>query len=303
MNILMDSYPHYDYMIATISQGLQKLGHTVVGRYSNRHNYCQAEPTATYDLFIQCQAGFDPIPGMPSVMLWGEDAGMDWRRSLPKGFQAIFVRDYAGGGPAHVFPINFGVEERYLCIDRKIRKLGIRQRPIDIGFWGNIDTPSRIECCKAIRERFIHGYNIKLEGQVFNEPDIYWSRWTGTYRPHDPNYFAALANSKVLVSFAGHGPDCGRHWEILSAGAVCLIEDMGTILCPPAPVDSRHCFFFKTPAQLLGHISNILADPIQYQHIADNGRNAAQGVFATRSRAKYLLKTLVEIKVIKGGLL
>jgi hypothetical protein len=302
MNILVSAHPHYNYLDATIVSGLQKLSHTVVGKDNNWHNYCQPEPAPPYDLFIQCHAEKGPeLRGVPNIMLWGEDYSQEWPKAYNRGFDAVFVRDYLGGGLSNVFPINFGVEERYLCAPRDQRKQGIRCRDIDIGFWGNIDTKNRVDYCNHLMEVFGGKFNIQLEGQVFCQPDDYWTKWTGTYRPHDIEYYKTLANTKILVSFHGHGPDCARHWEILAAGAVCFIEQMDTIQCPPALVHGKHCFIFNSKAQLTSQIYSVLSDPIQYQAIADQGRHSASGAFSTRSRAKYLLSALAEIGLITGG--
>lgn len=299
MNILLDSHPHYNYMDATLAQGFNDLGHTAYGRNRNGHNYCTPHNGEPFDLFVQCQAFGDPLSGVPSIMLWGEDGnqspGSQFYPFLGKDFTACFVRDYRGGGPDNVFPMNFGVEARYFCASMPAKnRIPLRQRKVDLAFYGNIDTHNRQMYAQALAA-YSGEWNIKIGGQEFRQGDNYWTRWTGTYRPHDVKYYQLLADSKIAISFMGHGPDCARHWEVLASGAVPFIERMPTIMCPPPLRDGEHCFFFSDVPELVHKMELVLKDPIQFQHIADKAVNVARYNHSTAARARYVLSKFNEV--------
>lgn len=302
---LLEGNPWYNYLEATVAQGLQALGHTVYGAFGSWQNYCVPHEGEPFDVFLQCidnQKTQVPVD-VPTVYIWGDDSGSD---AVPTNYpdldsiqaHAIFVRDYRGGGGPRVRPMNFGVEDRYFCAHNGQPK-PLSERPIDVIFAGRWDNcPGRRELLKSIQQAFPDN-NLLFESHVFTDRDGYWSQWVTGHCVHSASYYDALADSKIILSPMGAGPDCARHWEAMASGGIPLIQGMPTIQVPPALEAGTDCMVFNTADEAIDIIRDILADTSgKYQTVADRAYLHARSRHSTVARARYIMETLNELCIL-----
>lgn len=306
MRFLADAHPWYDYMDATVFQGLKLLGHEVYGLGENQSNYLIPYKGGGYDVFIQT-VPFSAVQrrkGIPKILVWGADTGQGRDAfNIPNfqehDFDAAFIRDYRGGGPANVFPLHFGIEKRYYCATGDRPEKLLSEREIDVAFLGRYDDyPKRIELLKKIKDAFSNDYNVLIDGHRFNKADNYWTKWVNGHCCHCPDYFEALQNTKIIVSPMGAGPDCARHWEAFASGGVPLVEFMPIVYIPPAPVDGMDWVLFRDPKESVIKIKELLSDLPAAQRIAYRSFETGKKYHTTEKRAQYILDIMLSLKLI-----
>lgn len=287
MRILVNQYRHYDYMNATIIQGLALLGHEVYSLFPWT-NYVEKElPRCPIDLYINFNAIAYPMSNVRSVMVWGEDSHTGLGDVFSRGFDEVFIRDYLSG-PG--IPINFGIETRYICATKHGLK-PLSEREIDVCFLGDLAgyKGNRIKFTERLREDF-KSYNLELGPRKYNTPDAHWSKWTKPWCAHDTRYFETLANSKICLSFKGAGPDCGRHWESLASGAVCLFEEpYPAKTLEPLPMNTKWFSDYDGLASLIEQALSNISHWESQQHEAWQFNTEHH---STKARAAYLLEKL-----------
>jgi hypothetical protein len=281
MNILVNTHRHYVFMDASLIQGLKNLGHKVCAIEEAGNNYVEylANTSDSWDLFIQfVKDSHINIPSIKSIMVWGYDGHNGLKNEFLNGYDVIFVRDHLDNNPG--IPINFAIEDRYYCqTDNGYKPL--KDRTVDICFLGG-DHCGRKEYKERLIEDFKH-LKLEIGRQKYVAPDDYWSRWTSTYYNHDPHYYEVLADSKICLSFRGGGPDCGRHWEIMASGAVCMIESMKTMEPRPS------VYWFDNYEELKKRIEGVLFDIEDFQEEVNNDWKWNREHHSTKARAQYLL--------------
>jgi hypothetical protein len=308
MDFLIESKRQYDYLVATVAQGLTQLGHATYGFDGDFSNYLIPHEGQSYDIVIQAIEGTEVKSDKPRIYLQGEDLGigpeMDSLHYRDLDYRIAFVRDLRAtfNERRFVYPINFGVEDRYFCKTKKGYK-PLHERKYDITFLGEMTHPDGSS--KGLRQEIVYGIrnyfsdkNLLVGGKRFKNPDSFWSKWTKTFTPHDEEYFEVLADSKIVISPMGAGPDCARHWECLASGALTFIERMPSLMCPPELRNQRECIFFENIKELLGNIDWALKEIEKYQQIADKAYYMAKNHHSTKARAMYMLTKCMEAGVI-----
>ena len=287
MKVLVNQYQRYDYLNSTLIQGLVSLGHEVYSLFPGTNYVTKRYNREPLDLFVQFVATGDPMPGVRSVMVWGEDSHAGLADVLTRGFDEVFIRDYVSGpGVA----ISFGIEQRYPCATEKGLK-PLSEREIDICFLGDLAgyKGNRLKFTQRLKKDF-KSYNLELGPRKYNTPDAQWSRWTKPWCAHDPRYFETLANSKICLSFKGAGPDTGRTYESLASGAVCLIEDYAPARMLPA--SSHNIKIFSDYPQLCAQIMMILHDLKAWESHQEEAWQFNIEHHSTKARAAYFLERL-----------
>jgi len=287
-----------------MAQGLRALGHNCYGRYGNGNNYLVPHVEQPYDVLIMCHEGefVNDEPDKPIVLLWGADIGAittEQQQSLLERlrFKVAFVRDLLPGVRLKrpVYPINFGVEDRYYCATGVFRK-DLAQRSIDVFFCGRYEGYKNrellIELCK---NRLPASLNVIMDGHRYCAPDDQWSLTVNGHCHHVPDYFKALADSKIILSPGGAGPDCARHWEAFASGGIPLIEDMKTQQCLPL-TSGEGCLLYSSPWDALDKITDVLAKPRIAQKIADDAFELSRR-HTCMERAKYFVSKLKKARI------
>jgi len=295
LRFLFDGHPWYDYLDATIIQGLKNLGHKVYGASGNSNNYAEPHQNQDYDVFL-----FSVLPSeievrssIPKVILWGGDSGQSEMACMPNlqraHWDVAFVRDFRGGLP-RTFPINFGIEDRYYCVTGRTPK-PYKKREIDIVFLGQINNcQGRQQYFDAIKKHF-GSFNVLIDKPIYRTPDPYWAQWLNVHCCHDQRYFETLNNAKVILSPMGAGPDCARHWEAFASGGIPLIERMPTQMCEPL-VDNTDCLLFSNPNELLAKARFVLEKQDTGMLISELAFQRGRLSHTTRARAQYMIDVM-----------
>lgn len=261
MNFVFVGLPYYDYMQATVVQGLQKLGHRCLGFGQDSRNYMEPfipNNNVQPDVFVyapQDLAGDINIDGshigMIKILLWVHD------RILPDHinefnphhykYDMAFVRELMGEYD-NVYPINFGIEDRfYEFTNGRIRGLGLR--PWDITFLGNTagnypHAAKRLDFTNHIEHDF-KGYCLNL-GRTEADPNSSYDYVVNGRHRHYSAYFKQLSRSKIGLCLHGAGQDCARTWEVAASGAVPAIQRYTIRHVEPWWKDGVNCFEFDT---------------------------------------------------------
>lgn len=306
LSFIFDGQNYFDYLACTVNQGLKNLGHKVYSFTGHEENYCEPWVGQEFDFILQAWGEGNNFPDekVPLIYLFGGDTGTDRTASHTPNINAInadvyFIRDLRDHSNAKCFPINFGIEDRYYCATKTIRKK-LRQRNVDVLFLGQYDNcPQRralLEETESLLSSF--GYNVVFGGRAYNGADTYWSKWIHGHCSHDPQYFEALANAKIIFSPMGFGPDCARHWEAFASGGVPCIQYMPTIMAPPNLRDGLNCIRFNGPRDAVLMIHELLEDLDRAQVIADLAFETGKQYHTTTARARYMLDIMQRIGLL-----
>ena len=306
MNVLIESPPRYDFLVATAAQGLSALGHKVYGFDGNENNYLTPHEGQEIDVIIQCleNGRLKRRPDIPFIVLWGADSGQGTKAVPPPPVHTIqadawFIRDYRGDLGPNVFPINFGIEKRYYSGNEHIAPKPLADRSIDVFFCGQFDNaPGRRELISVMRAELGGRFNLMIEDRPFKDTDDYWSKWMGAHVIHSPRYFEALADSKIVLSPMGAGPDCGRHWEALASGGIAFLPRVPNLTVPMWPLSWIHCVMSGNPHDAAMFAGQILENPGRFQAIASSGYQLGMSFHQSIHRAHYMMGCLKKIGLI-----
>jgi len=221
MNILYINSTIYDYLTATLIQGLVNLGHTVNCTENSNYGTVIDADFKTYaetaDLIIVgSNLGvklelMDQISNPRVVYVDGSDFGELWIPGNIK-FKAVFKRELCkalqSAAEDHVYPLPFAAEDRYFS--------KLLPKKYVASFVANMGTnPMR----NSIHVR-MKNYNSPLIISGATGERAYNGRNASFIST--PNYHEILAVSLMSVNVPGAGYDCARFWEILASGTMVL---------------------------------------------------------------------------------
>jgi hypothetical protein len=303
MKFLVYSPPYYEFCTSTVCEGLKSLGHMVYGYDGSSQNYLEPYDGSVVDFFIDAF----PMKGRsvdwswtPRIMLWPYDkTGPETLNYNDHKYDIMFIRDYEGGGGSNVFPINYGIEDRYFDqINREDKPL--KDRKYDVVFIGD-NVGRRKEMLTKLKGK-LNDFNcllgLKTDLGVGEEPNEYWSQWVNGRFCHWDDYFRTIADSKILLSFSGSGPDCGRHYESIASHALVFFEKSNTIKVSPS-IDARfpHLLFDEV-GELANSIREYLSRINLAQHDADLLFSFGKRHLTTRNRAEYMIEKMKEVGIL-----
>ena len=293
MKIVCVQSPLYDYLTATVIEGLLELGHDVISsedsnygvRASDRRIKIAAENAELIIVFSNKNVRsrlLDGIDNDNKVFVDGSDFqefGVDPSRL----YKAIFKRELnlVCEGERAVFPLPFAAERRYFKGDGRIRDLLL-------SFAANLKTnPLR----NSIQQRLLN----RCRSDIFAGSTGECAYAKGIGRPVEtPAYRELLFRSKVGVNVAGAGYDCGRYWEILASGAMLLTQELD-IKIPNPFVDGESCIVFKSLDDFDQKVDQILSRSIDVSEIAHQATKHLLNYHTSRHRAQYLLNCVASI--------
>lgn len=263
----------YDYLEATIVEGLKKNGVEVVGIHlANYIEDIQELPCDGSKLsLVFCNKenlvklssirGYRPTP----IFVDGRDdpfinpAGLSLARIYLKRELLRFPLI-----PRKVTQTSFGVEERY------IPKEGVipwEKRGIDVFLAMSPFTNESRRIYLKFLEHLCEELGIsKFSGSTGERA---YNNKAGGPLP-TPIYHHGLLNSKIAVSLFGAGQDCARFWEILASGAL-LVSEKPTLASKDMPIHGVHCFYFEGMSELDALIRWIASEPASAKRIAEAG--------------------------------
>lgn len=290
MNIAYLNSPAYDYLTATLIEGLSELGHKVYT--SENSNYGIALPKKRFiemanvaDLFL---IGSNRnvryhylkfISNVKSIFVDGSDSSfLEMNFKFPVNL--IFKREYLNGlnlQKSLIFPLPFAAEKRYF-------NRGIKKKDIDISFLAANNN--------FLRDSIKNILDNKFQGYSFTEHtgEISYSSSSGL--PHEnPVYFDVLQRSKIVINVPGRGWDCGRFWEAISNKALVLTYKL-EIEVPDPFVENSHILNFNSLEQLEERIKFCFDNPALIMRMSEEAYNHLVLFHTTCKRAEYFLKTI-----------
>jgi hypothetical protein len=279
--------PRYDYLTATLVEGLQELGHEIVS--SEDSNYAKKSSDRQIRKHAE-NADLLVVGSNKKVRSWlVEDIphpvkvfvdGSDWQDFIvcpDMLFKVVFKRElnarWTNPLAEPIFPLPFAAERRYF-------QAGNLPRDISVSFAARMNNnPMR----HSIYQRLIN----RRDDAVFaggTGESSYSSRKPKGLPFETPKYRQLLHRSRIAVNVAGAGYDCGRFWEIAAAGAMILTQELD--ICIPSPfVDGEHCVVFRSLDEFEQKLEWLLSNPLEAERIASRGHDHLLAKHTTRERA------------------
>jgi hypothetical protein len=302
VQILYVSSPIYDYLTATVLEGLGALGHEV--RTTEQSNYGLALPdvevreyAASADLIVvgsNVGVRTELLHGVANPRLVYVDGTDHQTIAAPAGLAVAGVfkrelcpRDPAAGHP-QVAPLPFAAEQRYFA--------EARRRDVAVSFLCNVFT-------NPLRASVYH--RLVARGR----PDVLAGA-TGerAYDPAHPRglpvetpmYRDVLHRSQISVNVPGAGYDCARYWEILAAGAM-LLTYTPDIVIPHGFTDGVDCVTFDSLPELEAKLDFYLDRPDEVATIAAAGHQRLLRHHTTAARAAWFLEQAGRMLELSGA--
>ncbi len=296
MRILSIISPHYDYLTATLMEGLQELGHEIIS--SENSNYTQSTPdrklrklSESADLIIvgsnkKVRTELIEDSDNPNKIFIDGTDGQEFCVYPHILFKMVFKRELnkcwnnSTGEP--IFPLPFAAEKRYFCNTPN-------KRSTKVLFAANMKVnPMRYSIHQRLTNR--------------NDPDIFCGS-TGevAYRKkkclgtpiETPKYRKLLSQTQIGINVAGAGYDCARYWEILASGALLMTQEID-ITIPNPFTDGINCVTFKSLDEFDEKLGHLLSRPSSISEKAESGYNHLIKFHTTAKRAEYFLQTVHE---------
>lgn len=290
MKILYINTTVYDYLTATLVEGLLELGCEL--RASEATNFAEKIP----DHLVKDYAEHADLIivgsnlGVRSELLLGIRNprivfvdGSDYQNlSPPEGlrFKMMFKRELCRRMPdpsaAYVFPLPFAAERRYFA------GLAV-QRDILVSFVANFAAnPLRF----SVHQRLANvGHPQVVSGTTGERAYDYPPK---PLPIETPMYRQLLYRSLISVNVPGAGYDCARFWEILAARAG-LFTFEPDIVIPDGFSDGVDCVSFRSLDEFEDKLQHYLPRQQLAAEIAERGHRRLLAHHTTKARASYFL--------------
>ncbi len=302
MNILYINSPIYDYLTATLIEGLRQLGHNVA--CSEASNYGEKLADEKVPEFAE----------RADLIVVGSNVGV--RSSLVQGvrnsrkvfvdgsdnqecsvvtdirFKVVFKRELnrclIEAAEQYILPLPFAAELRYFS-DGTINK------DLLVTFLANMRTnPLRY----SVHQRLRNLRNPQIISGTTNERS-YSSNNASANAQETPNYRQLLQRSLISVNVAGAGYDCARFWEILAARAMLFTQE-SDIIIPDGFTDGVDCVTFRSLPEFEEKMIYYLSRLELVKEIAERGHQRLLAHHTSRARAEYFL-TQVARHILRPG--
>lgn len=186
----------------------------------------------------------------------------------------IFKREMPiGNNENNVFPLQFSVNSSKVSV-----KSPAQIKKFQVQFWAVESSQTRREAFKLLKGRYDCDQNGTVAGQKFRK-----------YRLKGDDYFNALNQSRISLSFRGEGFDTLRYWEIPACGSL-LISENPAIQIPNNFLNKKHAVFCRNDlSDLLSLIDYYLEHEKEADEIAEEGQKHLLKHHTHIRRAEYLL--------------
>lgn len=291
LNILFFNSPIYEYLAATLIEGLNTLGHNV--QCTEASNYGTKIPEARIAAFsehadlIVLGSGvgvrYDLARSLANprkVFVDGNDSPV---LGLPEGFEfpLIFKRELNRcdglSAERRLHPLPFAAERRYFP-ETEIGK------DLLVSFIANMHTnPMRY----SVHQRLLNMKSTAIVSGTTAER-AYDPRSPQPLPMHTPAYRTFLQRSLISVNVAGAGYDCARFWEILAARAMLFTYELD-IQIPHGFTDGVDCVTFSSLREFEEKLAHYLNRLDLVREIAERGYQHMLRFHTTKARAEYFL--------------
>ncbi len=288
MKIVCLQSPLYDLVTASISEGLQELGHEIIAAETS--NYLKGESRVNFrkaaesaDVILDF-SGFDVrrdlLDGIEHPARFFVDGGDEQEFHVYPGirYRGVFKRElnkqWAGLDRERIFPLPFAAEKRYFLGETL-------KRDIEVSFAANLSTNVwRYSVNQRLLNRKHPGIYVGNTGECVHG--------TVGNALSTPKFHELLRRSRVAVSVAGRGYDCARYWEILASGAM-LLTQKPDIVVPHPLQDGRHSIEYRSLEEFEEKLDFVLANPQDVDCIAAAGLAHIRAHHTSCARAQQLL--------------
>jgi SAM-dependent methyltransferase len=283
--------PRYDYLTATLVEGLTELGHEIVCTESS--NYGSAVPDPDFlpwaeqaDLIVVgSNVGvrhhlLQGVENPRKVFVDGSDSG-GFEVPATIRFKAVFKRELCKANRAalsgRLHPLPFAAEKRYF--------MPLQNKNLLVSFLANMSTnPLR----NSVHTRLKNLQNPAIVSGSTNER-AYDPGGAGRAAVDTPRYRQLLSRSLISVSVPGAGYDCARYWEILAARAMLLTYEPDIVI-PDGFTDGVDCATFSSLDEFEDKLKFYTANPQRAAEVAENGFQRLLKYHTTAHRAAYFLQ-------------
>jgi hypothetical protein len=291
MRIVYLNTPIYDYLTATLIEGLNELGQEVICSEASNYGRSVPEPELLRQaeeadlIVVGSNAGvrhhlLQGVANPRKVFVDGMDsAAFDVPTAIR--FKAVFKRELnrqIRGAPGDgIHPLPFAAEKRYFVAPPN--------KDILVSFIANMNTnPLR------------HSVHLRLQN-LQNPAIVSGSTNERAYNPGSarqtpvdtPLYRQLLSRSLISVNVPGMGYDCARYWEILAAGAMLFTYEPD-ILIPDGFTDGVDCATFASLDEFDSKLKFYTAEPQRALKVAASGYQRLLKHHTTARRAAYFLE-------------
>lgn len=291
MKIVYVNCAVYDYLTASLIEGLDALGHEVftsqpAGRGTVLPDADLRKAAETADLIIVgSNQGVrthlvQDIGNPRKVFVDGGDQ-QDFGVTNNIRYKLVFKRELSRRFPdaegQFVFPLPFAAEQRYFSTEPV-------QRDLAVTFLANMHTnPWR----NSVHQRLKNFRNPSIVSGTTNERAYSASQPKAT-AVETPLYRQLIRRSLISVSVAGAGYDTARFWEILAAGAMLFTQDLDLVI-PHGFTDGVDCVTFRSLDEFDEKLMFYLNRGDLVKQIAERGHARVKAHHTTAGRAQQFL--------------
>lgn len=291
MKIVYVNCPVYDYLTASVIEGLDALGHEVLTSQAAGRGKAlpDAELRAAAEqadlIIVGSNQGVrthlvQDIENPRKVFVDGGDS-QDFAVTNNIRYKMVFKRELSKRFPdpesQFVFPLPFAAEQRYFTDQSTPRDLAVT-------FLANMHTnPWR----NSVHQRLKNLRNPSIVSGTTNERAYSASQPKAT-AVETPLYRQLIRRSHISVSVAGAGYDTARFWEILAAGAMLITQDLDMVI-PHGFTDGLDCVTFRSLDEFDEKLMFYLNRPELVKQIAERGHARVRAHHTTTARAQQLL--------------
>ena len=290
MDIAFLNTPVYDYLTATLIEGLKELGHKVyTSENSNYGNFLSRKKFIAFanksDMFLIGSNIFVKydylkyINNKKTIYIDGSDSSLI-NINFTHPINLLFKREYLKNcflKENLIFPLPFAAEKRYFKNNQIIKD-------IDISFLATTNN--------FLRESVKNILNCKYKKHSITDhtKEVSYSSIYGLPQ-ENPIYFDILSRSKVAINIPGYGWDCGRYWEAISNKAFLLTYKL-EIEIPNSFEEGKHFMSFSNLSEFDEKISFCINNPEIIEKMTNEAYNHLLNYHTSKKRAEYFLNTI-----------
>lgn len=296
MKIVCIISAYYDYLTATIMEGLQELGHEIISseesNYTKKTSDIQLRKAAeNADLIIiggnrRVRTWLVEDIDNPNIIFIDGDDSQEFKVYPHILFKMVFKRElnihWHNLNDEPVYPLPFAAENRYFKSTSCIRSL-------KVSFAANLNA-------NVMR----HSINQRLKNRNDNAifcgstgERAYLSAKSHGMPIETPIYRDILCRSQIGVNVVGAGYDCARFWEILAAGALLMTQELDIVIPHPF-TDGVNYVVFKSLDEFNVKLDSLLSNPDTVTQIAEAGYQHVLHYHTTTARADYFLNRIFQ---------
>ena len=205
----------------------------------------------------------------------------------------------------NIYPLTFGTSNRFIEATKNDNNFS--NRTINLLYSHRVNHPIRKYMLDHVYNNFtnlITHFNDNFKEP--NENDEHYLDWCQSGRRHNPNYYEALKNSKMVDCTGGlikslnnfgyiySQFDSWKLWETFFAGACVIMIDLDYfgIKVPAQPINMKHYIGITQNKDTDNAIfKDIINEKIDIKKIAEEGKKWAIENYSPDKIAKYILHT------------